>query len=232
MELIREVADGVMTLTLNRPAKLNAITSDLAQALLDALDGAAADEAVRALRIRGNGRAYCAGRDVSAPPTERDLVLVQAVAGTLVRIAKPVVFAVHGWTIGAGLEWMLDGDVAIAARDARFQLPEAALGVFATGGLSATLSAHAGLGRAKALILLGDVFNADQALAWGLVSQVVAPDELDAASLQVACRLAALRPEVASQFKRVLNQVGLAHFDAAIRLENQAHRALGTQPRA
>ncbi|MBS0451728.1 MAG: enoyl-CoA hydratase/isomerase family protein [Proteobacteria bacterium] len=222
-----EVGDGVMTLTLNRPGKLNAIDNALAQALLDALDAAAADSGVRAVRVRGHGKAFCAGRDVDAPPTERDLELVQAVAASLVRLDKPVLFAVHGWTIGGGLEWMLNADIAIAATTSRFRFPEASLGVFVTGGLSATLPAYAGLARAKALTLLGEEFSAEQALAWGLVWKVVAPEELEAVSVELARRLAALQPAVVRQFKRVFNQVGLASFDAAQRLENEAQRSLG-----
>lgn len=222
-----EASDGVLTLTLNRPEKLNAIDNYLAQALLDAIHASAGDSTVRALRVRGNGRAFCAGRDVSAPPTERDLVLSQAVATALVRLDKPVLFAVHGWTIGAGLEWMLDADVAVAAAGSRFRFPEASLGVFVTGGVSATLSNLAGLGRAKALTLLGEEFTPEQACAWGLVWRVVAADELEAASLQMARRLASLQPEVARHFKRVLNQVGQQNFDAAVRLEAQAQRLLG-----
>ncbi|MBS0429169.1 MAG: enoyl-CoA hydratase/isomerase family protein [Proteobacteria bacterium] len=224
--LLTAVDDGVMTITLHRPQKLNAIDNPLAEALLDAIGAAAGDEAVRAVRVRGEGRAFCAGRDVGAPPSERDLVLVQAVASALVRLDKPVLFAVHGWTLGVGLEWMLDADIVIAASDARFRLPEASLGVFVTGGLSATLAACAGVARAKALTLLGETFGADEARAWGLVWRVVAPEDLDDASMQMARQLAALAPEVARQFKRVLHEVGLANFDAAIARENAAHAAL------
>lgn len=225
-KLLVETSDGVMTLALNRPDKLNAIDNDVAQALLQALGIAAADPAVRALRVRGNGRAFCAGRDVSEAPTERDLVLVQAVATSLVRLDKPVLFAIHGWTVGAGLEWMLNADVVIAAASSRFKLPEASLAVFVTGGLSATLPAYAGLSRAKALMLLGEEFSAQQACDWGLVWRVVASDELETVSAELAKRLAALQPEVARQFKRVMNQVGLSNFDCAVRLENEAHRSL------
>jgi len=225
--LLTTIADGVMTLTLNRPDKLNAIDNDVAEALLMAIEAAGIDTTVRAVRVRGNGRAFCAGRDVGAAPTDRDLTLVQAVASALVRLDKPILFAVHGWTIGAGLEWMLDADVVVAASNARFKLPEAALGVFVTGGLSATLQACAGPSRAKALTLLGEEFTPDEARTWGLVWRVVAPDELDEASMQIARRLAALDPAVARQFKRVFNDVGLANFDAAIKLENAAHAALG-----
>lgn len=224
--LLTAVDQGVMTLTLHRPDKLNAIDNALAEALLEAIEAAGCDDAVRAVRVRGEGRAFCAGRDVGAPPTERDLVLVQAVASALVRLDKPVLFAVHGWTLGAGLEWMLDADIVIAASDARFRLPEASLGVFVTGGLSATLAACAGVARAKALTLLGETFGADEARAWGLVWRVVAPGELDVASMQMARQLAALAPAVARQFKRVFHEVGLANFDAAIARENAAHAAL------
>lgn len=91
MTLISDLHDGVLTLTLNRPNKLNAINNDLALRLLDALRAAAADPGVRVVRLRGNGRAFCAGRDVSEPPTERDLELVQAVAQAIVRLPQPVV---------------------------------------------------------------------------------------------------------------------------------------------
>lgn len=215
-----------MTLTLNRPHKLNAIDNPLAQALSEALSKAAADEAVRAVLVLGAGRAFCAGRDVSAPPTDRDLELVQAVSRQIVMLDKPVVFAVHGWTVGAGFEWMLDADVALASADARFKLPEASLGVFVTGGLTATLTASAGLARAKAAMLLGEAFGADEAQAWGLLWRVVPPDALEATAREAAQRLALLKPEVAARFKRVLNELGLARFDRAIALENAAQQAL------
>jgi 2-(1,2-epoxy-1,2-dihydrophenyl)acetyl-CoA isomerase len=134
--LLTELRDGVLTLSLNRPEKRNAIDNALARALLAALDGASRDGAVRAIRLRGNGKAFCAGRDISAAPTDDDLVLVQSVAQAIVRNPKPVLAVVHGWTVGAGLEWMLDADVVIAAESASFKLPESSLGVFVTGGFA------------------------------------------------------------------------------------------------
>jgi 2-(1,2-epoxy-1,2-dihydrophenyl)acetyl-CoA isomerase len=130
-KLLIERDSGVLTLVLNRPHKLNAIDNELAASLRDALGSAATDSSVRAVRIRGNGRAFCAGRDVSEEPTERDLELVQAVSKAIVENPKPVIAAVHGWTVGAGLEWMLNADIVYAAEDARFKLPEASLGVWA-----------------------------------------------------------------------------------------------------
>jgi 2-(1,2-epoxy-1,2-dihydrophenyl)acetyl-CoA isomerase len=227
-KLLTHTDEGVLTLTLNRPDKLNAIDNELADALLRALDAARDDALVRVIRLRGAGRAFCAGRDVSAAPTEQDLVLVQSVSQALVSHPRPVLAEVHGWTVGAGFEWMLNADVVVAAEGTRFKLPEAALGVFVTGGLSATLPAMAGLARAKALTLLGDEFSARQARDWGLIWQVVPDAALQASGLQTAQRLAALKPDVAAQFKRVLNQIGLAGFDQAVAEECRTQRLLQT----
>lgn len=227
-KLLVEVQDKVMTLTLNRPEKLNAIDNELAQALLEALKFAASDDTVHAVLVQGNGRAFCAGRDVSAPPTEQDLVFVQAVSRAIVLLDKPVVFGVHGWTVGAGLEWMLNADIVIAGANGRFKLPEASLGVFVTGGITATLPAYAGLARAKAMMLLGEAFNAETAQSWGLVWRVVPESDLPMHAREVASKVATLRPDVARHFKRILNEVGLAQFERAIDLENAAQRSLQT----
>jgi 2-(1,2-epoxy-1,2-dihydrophenyl)acetyl-CoA isomerase len=184
--LLSTLNKGVLTLTLNRPAKLNAIDNALAAALLGALQAAANETGTRVIRLRGNGRAFCAGRDIGALPTERELELVQGVAVAIVRHPKPVVAAVHGWTVGAGFEWMMDADVVVAADDARFKLPEASIGVFVTGGLVATLPAVVGLSRAKVMMLFGEEFSARQAVDWGLVHRVVPSNQLDEVSMAAA----------------------------------------------
>lgn len=229
-KLFRDIRYGTMILSLNRPEKLNAIDNDLSHELLNALHAASEDRSVRVVLLRGNGRAFCAGRDISAAPTEEDLTSVQAVAKAIVSLSKPVVVAVHGWTVGAGLEWMLNADVVIAASSARFKLPEASLGVFVTGGLIATLPAYAGVARAKALMLLGEAFSADDAHSWGLVWRVVEPEALESESGRVTQMLASLKPEVAARFKRALNEVGLHNFSRAIEIENEAQRAVGASP--
>ena len=226
-KVLLDVRDGIMTVTLNRPEKLNAIDNELARELLDALAAAGGDPQVHVVLLQGAGRAFCAGRDVSAAPTDDDLVLVQAVAAAIVALPKPLVAAVHGWTVGAGLEWMLDADVVVAAQGSRFKLPEASLGVFVTGGVTATLPSYAGVARAKGLMLLGEEFSAAQAQAWGLVWQVTADAELEAAARATAERLARLSPEVVATFKRVVNEVGLGHFQRALRAETEAQRQLG-----
>lgn len=102
-KLIMSVQDGVLTLSLNRPEKLNAIDNDLSRDLLSALATASSDPSVRVVVVNGNGSAFCAGRDISTAPTDEDLVLVQAVSMAIVDLTKPLIAAVHGWTVGAGL---------------------------------------------------------------------------------------------------------------------------------
>ncbi len=225
-----QLSAGVLTLTLNRPDKLNAITRAMSDALLHELTAAASNPEVRVLLLRGEGRAFCAGRDVSEPPTDADLEGVQAVARALFTLQQPTVAAVQGWTVGAGFEWMLDTDLVIAAESAKFRLPEASLGVFVTGGLTATLAASIGSARAKALMLLGEPIDARQALDWGLIWRVVREEELLAASQAICTRLAALAPQVARTYKRVLNEVQLAHFDLALAAETAAQRSLDAAP--
>lgn len=217
---------SVLVLSFNRAHKRNAINNPLARALLAALLKAESDPAVRAVVLRGNGLAFCAGRDVSEAPTEDDLALTQEVALALVRGSKPVVAAVHGWVLGAGLEWMLNADIAVAARSARFRFPEASLGVFVTGGVSALLTRAVGLSRAKALLLLGEEFSATDAKAWGLVWALVDDETLDTHAQGIAKRLAALEPAVVQRFKRVLHEAGAPEFVQAVGMETAAQLEL------
>jgi 2-(1,2-epoxy-1,2-dihydrophenyl)acetyl-CoA isomerase len=226
MAVQSELADRVLTLRLDRPERLNAIDETTARALLAAIEGADHAEAVGVVVLRGNGRAFCAGRDVSEPPTPAILALVQAVARAIVVCSKPVVAAVHGWVVGAGVEWMLDADLVVAARSTRLRLPEIGLGVFVTGGVTRILPAVAGLARAKGLLLLGEEFSAEDAERWGIVWAVVDDERLDAEVARIAARLAGLDPGVSARYKRTLNKLNLAAFEEALAIEARMQRAL------
>ena len=226
MALLTELDEGVLTLSLNRPERLNAIDEASAAELLQALQDAETSEAVRVIVMRGKGRAFCSGRDLSSAPTARIHDLVQGVARTLVTGAKPVVMSVHGWAVGAGAEWMLDGDIVIAGRTTRFRFPEVELGVFATGGVTALLPRLAGLARAKGLLMLGEEFSAEQALAWGLLWAVVDDAELKRETARIARRLAGLDAAALTGFKSVLRQVSLAEFDASVGAETRMQSEL------
>lgn len=226
MTLASTLHDHVLELVLDRPHCLNAVDEATARSLLIALRKADRQDDVHAVLLRGAGRAFCAGRDVSAPPSPAILQLVQAASLALVECRKPVVCAVHGWVVGLGVEWMLDCDLVVAARGARFKLPEIELGVFVTGGVSATLPRAAGLLRAKHLLLLGEPFDAAQAEAWGLVGTVVDDEALEAEAWRLARRVAGFEPAVAARFKRVLHSAGLERFGAALEAESSMHGEL------
>ena len=230
MTLQTEFADGVLTLRLNRPDRLNAIDETTARALLDAFHHVETSADVRVIVLRGNGRAFCAGRDIGEAPTPEILALVQDVSRAIVASAKPVVAAVQGWVVGAGVEWMLDADIVVAARGARFKLPEIGLGVFVTGGITRTLPAYAGLARAKGLLLLGEEFSALDAERWGLVWSVVEDDRLDAETARVAARLAGFDPAAVGRFKRVLNEISLDRFEVGLELEAKMQNELAARP--
>lgn len=225
-------AAGVLTLRLNRPQKLNAVDESSAQELLQALRQADRRDDVRVVVLRGQGRAFCAGRDISEAPTAAMLETVQQVARAIVDCRAPVLAAVHGWVVGVGLEWMLDCDLAIAARGARFRLPEVELGVFATGGVTATLPRAVGLVRARGLLLLGEAFDAAQAERWGLLWSVVDDDALDHETERIAARLASFAPPVVQRFKRVLAEVGRESFEAALMMESRMQGELAAAPPA
>src|SRR3990167_489733 len=136
MHLIQNFDAGVLELRLNRPERLNALTLALARELLAAVRAGTADPAVRVILLGGEGRAFCAGKDRDDPATDAFVEVLQALAAALVNAPQPVVVAVQGWVVGAGLELMLNGDIAVSARGARLRLPEGHVGLFGTGGVA------------------------------------------------------------------------------------------------
>ena len=222
--LTEDAGDGVRVITLNRPHRLNAIVAELLEDLIAALVAADRDPAVGAIVLTGAGRAFCSGDDLKefgspgddAVATRDYIERIQDVTRAMVLGDTPVIGAIHGWAVGGGLEWVINCDFAIAAEGTRFFFPEIALGVFVTGGVTELLPRIVGLQRARELIMLGQRFDAAQALDWGLVWKVV-PGE-------------ALMPERA--------HAGAAHCCAATRAGSRPsshscapHRALVLRPR-
>lgn len=204
--------DGpVAVLTLNRPAALNAVNLAMRDELWGLLLAVRDDPDVRAVLLRGAGeRAFCAGADVkefgTAPSLdaarrarrERDLW------GELVALPKPVVVAMHGWCLGAGLEMSLYCDLRIAADDARLGLPETTLGYIPSAGGTQTLPRVVPRGDALRMVLSGEPVSAMEARRLGLVHRVVARAELDTEARAVAHQLAALGPSYAAATKSAI----------------------------
>lgn len=196
-----EIRAGVASITLNRPDKLNALgmgagsnRAEIAAALAEA-DG---DEQVGAVLLRAEGRAFCAGGDLSgAQPTETPLdehlfnEEILRFYAAFRAMHKPVIAAVHGLCLGAGLGMLVQCDLVVASADARFGLIEGRIG---QPGAS-ELVPYIGSQWAKFLILTGELIDADTAKEIGLVLTVVAPDRLDARAGDLAERIAALPRE-------------------------------------
>jgi enoyl-CoA hydratase/carnithine racemase len=189
--------DGVLTLTLSRPEKLNALTEAGLGELLAGLEEAARDDRIRVVVLRGEGRSFCAGADVDEVMGRSDLdaayAFLSRLAGALRAISllpKPAVAAVQGHAAGGGAELALEADLRIAADDAQLWFPDVGI-----GSTPASLSRlYQCVGRAKAteMAMLGTRLGADDMLRAGLVTEVVAVAELEEAALQLARRLAGL----------------------------------------
>lgn len=198
--IISTVEHGVMTLTLNRPERLNSFNDQMHQQLADALTQAERDDSVRCLLITGAGRGFCAGQDLndrnvdpSGPPPDLGLS-VERFYNPLVRrlaaLRKPVIAAVNGVAAGAGATLALGCDMVIAARSAKFVMAFSKLGLVPDCGGSWYLPRVAGRARAMGLALLGDALSAEQAAQWGMIWQVVDDSALADTSLQLARHLA------------------------------------------
>lgn len=228
--IVAQIDGAVRVITLSRPDKLNALTMAMTIDLLREIRAAMGEPAVRVLLLHGAGASFCAGKDKSEPGTPVFAALLQSIAETLMDGPKPVVAAVQGWVVGAGLELMLNADISVAARTARFQLPETRIGLLGTGAVSATLPAAIGLPRAKAMLMLGRELDAEQAERWGLVNERVDADSALTAALAMAQDLAQREPAVLAQTKRLLNRAAIGMVTEALARETAAHEQLGVKP--
>ena len=205
---------GIATLQFNRPAAMNALDVATAQALLGAVQAIAADSSVRAVLLKGAGRAFVAGGDLAtlrADPAQgaKDLLtpLNQALL-MLQGLNAPVIAQVHGAAAGAGLSLMLMCDFVLAAEGTKFNLAYIKLGTSCDVGASWALPRLVGLRQALEIALLGETFSTDDALRLGLVNRVLPAAELDAAAQAFAERIAA-GPTVAYGHMRRLMRASL-----------------------
>jgi enoyl-CoA hydratase/carnithine racemase len=230
-EPVRSERDAaVLWLTLNRPERLNAVSRALYDTLAAAVAAADADPTVRALVLTGAGRAFCAGADLKAhaeaPPTSderrRYARAAQLANRALQRCGKPVIAAVNGPAVGAGLELALSCDFIVVAADARLRLPELALGTFFGGGIAHTLPERVGLGRARTLLFLGDFFPGSHAAAIGLADVAVSADAVHATARGLAERLARCAPVSMRHAKRLLRRAPRLSRRSVMREEERA----------
>ncbi|MBN8939556.1 MAG: enoyl-CoA hydratase/isomerase family protein [Rhizobiales bacterium] len=210
-ELLFSVSGAIATITLNRPAKLNALTL----AMLDGLTGACATiEAtpdIRAVVLRAEGKAFCAGADIHAwsglgavDMWQRWIIPGHAVFARLAALRVPTIAVIEGACFGGGLELALCCDMRFANRQAMFAMPEVSIGTFPGWGGTGRLPRAIGLPRAKQMIFSGDRIDADQAGDWGLVNGVFDAEGASAEAARLAGMIAGRAPVAVAAAKLAL----------------------------
>jgi 2-(1,2-epoxy-1,2-dihydrophenyl)acetyl-CoA isomerase len=233
-----EVRDRVATLTLNRPDSYNALTLELARELLSAALRCEADPEVRAVVLTGAGKHFCFGGDLramreqgaGAPGYLNELTThLHAALSGFTRMRAPVIAAVNGTAAGAGVGLACAADLALCARSSRFSLAYTGVGLAPDGSVSFLLPRIVGRRRALELLLLNRVLSAEEALAWGLVNQIIDNAELPAQAQALAARLACGPTESFGATKRLLD-ASSPGLEAQMALEGRTIAAMSTHP--
>jgi len=231
--LLYEVKDGIATLTLNRPDRLNALGGSLREDLHDAVARSAADPEVRVMVITGAGKGFCSGGDVKAmgeaKAGQRERPLIEKIAPgrdrTLLAMREapqPIIAAVNGAAAGAGMNLALGCDIRIASTAARFTQAFVKRGLHPDWGGTYFLPRVVGTAKACEMIFTGDVIDAAEAERLGIVSRVVAPEELMPAAYELARRIAAGPPVAIRLAKRSIYANSELDLRAALQVETMA----------
>lgn len=222
---------GVLRLTLDRPATLNALTAEDADRLAGELEGAGAREDVRVVLVSGAGDAFCSGADLSGAEAHENFdVTALDRANRIVRavtmLDRPVVAGVRGVAAGVGCSLALACDLVVAAGSARFLLAFSRIGLMPDGGVTATVAASVGRARAMRMALLGEGLTGQEAYGAGLVSHV-APDAEHAEVVETLVRRVATGPPLAyAATKKAVNAATLAHLEDALARERSGQTVL------
>jgi enoyl-CoA hydratase len=228
--ILYERDDALAIITLNRPRVLNALSTALKRELSDVLRGIRDNPEIRAVIITGAGSAFCAGQDLNESKdldgagAEEWVREYQRLYEDVRALEVPLIAAINGWAVGAGLQIALLADIRMAATSARLAMPEIKDGIPAIYGL-AFLSQVVGMSRAVEMVLTGDALDATHALAAGLVTRVVPNDELLVQARMLATKLSAFAPlamKLDKQWARALTE---SQFQEAVRFAATAQRA-------
>ncbi len=241
-DILTALEAGILTITLNRPDKLNAITDAMLDALVAALDEADRDEAVRAVILTGAGRGFCAGADLSGGAntfgqSKPDNIDHHRDGGGVLNIRifelrKPIIAAINGPATGVGITMTLPCDVRIASTTAKMGFVFARRGIAPDGCSSWFAPRIVGISQAAQWFMSGRVFDAEEALRGGLVSELVAPDQLLARARAIAHELTAHSSPMSVAITRRLlwRMLGAEHPRDALRLESKALWVMGKGP--
>ncbi|MBC2641302.1 MULTISPECIES: enoyl-CoA hydratase [unclassified Rhodococcus (in: high G+C Gram-positive bacteria)] len=214
------VDDGVLRVTLNRPARMNAVTTETLDAVADSFDKYAGDAAVRVAILTGTGRAFCTGADlggenISGPPDSATIDAANRTAAAIRAFPRPVIGAVNGPAAGVGVSLALACDLTVATESSYFLLAFAKVGLMPDGGATALVAASVGRARALRLALLAERLPAREALASGLIADVFPDDEFAASVTALTRRLADGPSEAFHLTKDAVNDATLIELDNA-----------------
>jgi 2-(1,2-epoxy-1,2-dihydrophenyl)acetyl-CoA isomerase len=229
---------GVASITLNRPVQGNAMSLELMEGLLRAIRDAEADESCTVLVIRGAGRVFCGGGDLNdlARAGQDDALqhrMVTTLQDAMYALAASrlvVIAAVGGAAAGAGLGLVLNTDIVLASTRASFHGAYGAIGLTPDAGVSYLLPAAIGAKRASAMLLTSTPVGAAQAQEWGLVSELLEPEQLDARADELAARLSTGAAQALGTTKRLLGAPALAGYRAHLDDEAREITAISTHP--
>ena len=209
MEVLSELVENVLVLTLNRPEAGNALNGALSEALSNALNDAASNDDVRVIVVTGAGeKIFCAGMDLKAFAAGEDIAKIGMGFAALRQCKKPLIAAVNGHALAGGFEVVMMCDLVVSVDSARFGVPEVKRGLFAAGG-GVRLPARIPLAVALEMGLTGDPIDAARAKELGLINQVVPAAELRDAALALAARVSANGPLAVQATKQLmLDEIG------------------------
>ena len=233
--LLVDRAEGVVTLTLNRPERRNGVTVELVELLVAALQEIAATPADRVLVLTGAAGSFCSGMDLTERITPDELTFMRrigALCRTLRDLPIPTIAAVRGGAVGFGANLALCADLVLAADDAVFAEVFATRGIGLDGGGSWSLPALVGPQKAKEIAFFGQSLTGRQAAELGMVNSAVPDAELDALTTDWACRLAAGPRRALSLMKAAINAAAETSFAAAIEAESVAQAMSFRSPEA
>lgn len=223
--------NGVLRVTINRPARMNAVKTETLDAIADAFEKYAGDSTVRVAVLSGTGRAFCsgadiAGRDLTAPPTADTIDAANRTTAAIRAFPRPVIGAVNGAAAGVGVSLALACDLTVAKESGYLLLAFTKIGLMPDGGATALVAASIGRARALKMALLAERLPATEALSAGLIADVYADDEFDGAVETLVQRLADGPSDAFASTKQAINDATLTELDDAFARERTGQLVL------
>jgi 2-(1,2-epoxy-1,2-dihydrophenyl)acetyl-CoA isomerase len=228
--LLFDVQDHVAHITLNRPAAMNSLNLEISRELMYAILRCDEDSTIRAVVISGAGNLFCAGGDLKTFATQDKRLpyyikevttYLHAALSRLIRMNPPVVAAVHGYAVGAGMSLALACDLVVAAQSAQFNVGYTRIGLTPDGSMSYILPRIVGMRKALELTLTNRMLSAQEALDWGVITKVVPDSELLAQAKALAATLAAGPPKAFGAAKRLLQSGWTETLETQMEHESQ-----------